>query len=292
MKTYFLFIIFFVTMFNVSSINAQNREPTFQLNHVDISIDSISLIQIMNNDFIRDSFAFIKVFKDSTGTEVLLLGKESFVHLLPDKGFFKNRIGACLLVHHSFQWKETDTLKQYLQTFTRDSLYNRPYTSKELSIDYINVYEKSDEEGKLLKFIPILQNHSKKDYQSWGYSQSDFLKGISQKKYMYDYIGKDVSKKLFNNIVNISVMISKNELERIQFLLNAYGYKRFGNSYKLYGNPTINVMEMKSNMRTISLTILLSESVKSKTISISPNATLQLNKNKAIFCYQISNNYR
>jgi hypothetical protein len=211
---------------------------------------------------------------------------------LPAKGFFLNRTGACLLVHHSFRWEETNILKQYLQTFSRDSLYNRPYYSTNLNVDYINVYENSGEGVKLLKFIPILQNHSKKDYQSWGYTSSNLLQGISQKKYMSDYVGAETSQKFFQNIVAISVAITKQELERIQPLLTAYGYKRIGRSFELDGNPRINVTKMEAHMRIVTFTFLLSESVERKTIVISPNATLFMNNNKAIFSYQIPNNYR
>ena len=77
MKKILVFVVFIITL-DVSG-NCQEK-PVFQLNHVDVSIDSISFSHIVSNKFLRDSFAFIKVFTDSTGSEVLLLGKESFVH--------------------------------------------------------------------------------------------------------------------------------------------------------------------------------------------------------------------
>ncbi|QNA45768.1 hypothetical protein [Lacibacter sediminis] len=285
-----LFIFLFIITLGISGTSQE--KPVFQLNHVDISIDSISLSQIVSNRFLCDSFAFIKVFTDSTGIEVLLLGKESFVHLLPGKGFFTTRIGACLLVHHSFKWQETSTLLQHLQLYTRDSLYNRPYSSPELNIDYINVYENLTNEKKLLKFIPILQNHSKKDYQSWGYSAADLEQGITQKRYMHDYIGKETEQKLFQTIVDISVAVTKNELLRMQPLLKAYGYKKTRNRFVLDGNPIINLTKMKAKTRTVILTFLLSESVERKTVIISDNATFFLNNNKATFSFRISDNYR
>lgn len=291
MKTHTFLVSFFLIL-KTSLTQAQTNKPVFQLNHVDISIDSISFARIMNNSFLRDSFAFVKVFNDSTGSELLLLGQESFIHLLPGKGFFKDRMGACLLVHHSFRWTETNTIMEYLQGFTEDSLYNRPYHSADLNIDYINVYEKPDKRTKPLKFIPILQNNSKKDYQSWGYNLSDLEEGISQKKYMYDYVSKETSQKLFNNIISISVTATRSELERIHPLLTAYGYKKSGNSFELDGSPIINITKTKANVRTITITILLSNSVKRKTVTLSNNASLLLNNNKAVFSYQIPDNYR
>jgi hypothetical protein len=284
------FFVFFIITLGVSG--KCQEKPVFQLNHVDICIDSISLRQIVSNKFLRDSFAFIKIFADSTGSEVLLLGKEYFVHLLPDKGFFTNRIGACLLVHHSFKWEETSALLQHLQLYTRDSLYNRPYSSTELNIDYINVYENLTNERKLFRFIPILQNHSKKNYLSWGYTATDLEQGINQKQYMHDYVGKETEQKLFQNIVDISVAVTKNERLRMTPLLQAYGYKKTGNSFVLHSNPIINLTKIKAKTRTVVLTLLLSESVERKTVLISDNSTFDLNNDKAIFSFRISDNYR
>ncbi len=141
---------------------AADNDFKFQLNHIDICVDSVTYHSLLTNKFISETFSYTKTFNDSTGSEFLVLGQEDYIHFFPEKGFYKNRVGACLLVHHSFKWKETDTLIDYLQSFTKDSLYNRPYRSPELQIDYINVYENLEDTSRLLKFIPILSNGSKK----------------------------------------------------------------------------------------------------------------------------------
>ena len=150
-KFYTVLFLYCLTASPYVLSQSHKKHPVFQLNHVDICIDTISFIAILKNNFLRDSFNFVKVFTDSTGSEILLLGKESFIHLLPDKGFFKNRLGATLLVHHSYQKQETKPLIKYLLSFTDDSLYNRPYTSPQLSIDYVNVYENPKKKRYFIK---------------------------------------------------------------------------------------------------------------------------------------------
>ena len=292
MKPISCFVLFVLLAINDLWSQSSSHKQVFQLNHVDICVDSASFNKILHNTFLRDSFSYVKVFVDSTGSEILLLGKESFVHVLPAKGFFLNRTGACLLVHHSFRWQETNRLKEYLQTFTKDSLYNRPYNSPELSIDYINVYEDTTGENEPLKFIRILQNHSKKNYLNWGYSDNDLEQGIGQKKYMADYVGKETKHKLFQNIVEIFVSVTEMELSRMRPLLNAYGYRETANRFILDNHIIISPIKMKANMREVIFTILLSTPVKRRTILINDNTTLFINDRKAIFTYKIPDNYR
>ncbi len=291
-QIYITLILFcLTTSCDVLSQSANNR-PVFQLNHVDICIDTGTFNAILKNNFIRDSFSFVKVFKDSTGSEILLLGKEFYIHFLTDNGFFKNRLGACLLVHHSYQKQETKTLIEYLQPFTADSFYNRPYTSPQLNIDYVNVYENLERKESLLKFIPILQNHSVKDYLSWGYTLENLQNGIIQKQYMTDYIGKETEHKLFKSIETISVAVSNTEKTRMPTLLKAYGYKRKGNIYILHGNPIVRLSKIKDHLRKVRLTISLSKQVRTQNIILSDHAILSLKNKTVVLIYKVSENYR
>ncbi len=223
-------LLIVLIVFPALSFAQRSKESNFlfQLNHIDICVDSITYHSLLKNKFINDAFSFTKTFNDSTGSEFLVLGQEDYIHFLPEKNFYKHRLGACLLVHHSFRWKETHTLIDYLQAFTIDSLYNRPYRFTNLTIDYINVYEDLKDTSRLLKFIPILANGSKEAYFDWGYKPEDLQNGITQKKYMADYVGKETKGKLFQNIRSIEVTASTEEQIRIEKLLRGYGYKRMG----------------------------------------------------------------
>jgi hypothetical protein len=271
---------------------SSNHRPIFQLNHVDICVDSVTFTSILKNNFLRDSFAFVKVFTDSTGSEILLIGKEFFIHLLPEYGFFENRLGASLLVHHSYRQQDTKMLMEYLQSFTDDSLYNRPYVSSQYNIDYINVYENLGRKDSLFKFIPILQNYSTKDYLSWGYSLNNLQNGVTQKKYMSDYAGKETENKLFKNIETITVAVTSNEKTKIPSLLKAYGYKRKRNRYNLPGGPTVYLTERKNNLRTVRLVISLSKRVPNQKVIISENTVLTLANKTATLTYTAHENYR
>ena len=290
-KIYLGFTLFCILTSSLRGLSQSSHNlPTFQLNHIDICIDSVSFNAILKNDFLRDSFAFVKVFTDSTGSEIMLLGKEFFIHLLPDKGFYENRLGATLLVHHSFQKQETKSLMEYLQSFTTDSLYNRPYTSK-MNIDYINVYENLEKKDSLLKFIPILQNWSTNDYLSWGYVHQDLQNGITQKKFMADYVGKETESKLFKNVETITVAVTKSEKGKMSVLLNAYGYKRKGSTYFLTGNPTVHLTEIKNRLRAIIVNISLTKAMRKQNVILSDKVSLTLKNKKASLQYSIFENY-
>jgi hypothetical protein len=153
------------------------------------------------------------------------------LHFLPDKGFYKNRLGAVVLAHNSFTWKETDIILNHLQSFTKDSLYDRPYRSGRENTAHITIYENLADSLSLLKFIPQLQKFSKENYLSWGYTEADLENGISQKRDMQDYVGKETADKLFKNIQSIKVTISENELKKILPLMKGFGYSRKGNKF-------------------------------------------------------------
>jgi hypothetical protein len=295
-----LHTIGFLLIFN--SVFAQQKQNTifkFQLNHIDIAVDSVTLHSLMNNKFITDTFSSTKLFRDCTGTEFLMRGQDHWLHFLTDKGclccenkFFKNRLGAIVLVHHSFTWKETDNLLKYLQSFTKDSLYNRPYRSADLNIDYINIYEDLSDSLWVLKLIPILQNHSKKDYLSWGYTETDLQNGITQKKWMQDYVGKETSDKLFKSIESIKMTASRDELRRIPPLMRGYGYRRQGKKYLLDGSPAVVVTPLKKAHRRIAVHMKLTKSVPKRSIRLSDNALLSLEGNDAWFHYSVFDQLR
>jgi hypothetical protein len=169
-----LFLIIFLYIFyacssrslNIKNEIAEKNEFKFHLNHVDIAIDSVTFHSLLKNKFVIDTFSSTKIFRDSTGIELLVRGQEHFLHFLPDKGFYKNRLGAVVLAHNSFTWKETDIILNHLQSFTKDSLYDRPYRSGRENTAHITIYENLADSLSLLKFIPQLQKFSKENYLS------------------------------------------------------------------------------------------------------------------------------
>lgn len=269
---------------------AQIKQDTifkFQLNHIDISVDSVTLYSLMSNKFIKNTFSSTKLFRDSTGTDILVRGKLHWLHFLPDKGFYKNRLGAVILAHENFTWLETDTIIKHLHSFTKDSLYNRPYTSGGENTAHVHIYENLADSLSLLKFIPQLQNFRKSDYFNWGYTEADLANGISQKRNMQDYVGKETSDKLFESIKSINVSLSPDEMKRIPPLMKGYGYIRKGNKFLLNGSPIVVVTAMKKAKRSLIVHMRLAESVFKQKIHVSDNALLILKGKDAWFHYSV-----
>jgi len=280
-------IVFLLISTYVFAQQKQNTEFKFHLNHIDIAVDSVTLHSLMNNKFISDTFSSTKLFRDSTGTDILVRGQEHWLHFLPDKGFYKNRLGAAVLVHENFTWIEIDTIIKHLQLFTKDSLYNRPYTSGGENTDHITIYENLADSLSLLKFIPQLQNFRKSDYFSWGYTEADLANGISQKRNMQDYVGKETSDKLFKSIESIKVTASRDELRRIPPLMRGYGYRKQGKKYLLYGSPTVVVTPLKKGHRRIAVYMKLTNPVPKRSIRLSDNALLIIKGSDAWFHYSV-----
>ena len=266
-----------------SHISNQPLHVQFHLNHIDICVDSITFSNLMQNTFIRDSFAFVKVWSDSTGSEILLLGQQSFIHVFPEKGFYTKKNGACFLIHHSLKWKETEEHLAYLQKKTSVPVYVRPYISKDTHIDYINTKDPGPE--KFIKTGACLQNPSEKDYYSYGYDDSDLIKGITQQKYMYDYVGKQTSAKLFHNITQLKLNVSALENNYMHKLLTVYGYKKMKN-YFVLNETAVLLHKLRSGKRRIEIEILLSSEVLPQTIPVSKNLILILGGKSALLKYQ------
>jgi hypothetical protein len=247
-------------------------------------VDSITFTSLLHNRLIADSFAIVKQWSDSTGSEILILGQQSFIHVFPEKGFYKDRNGTCLLVHHSFRWKETNEHLAYLQDKSGVPVYVRPYHSAETHIDYINIKDPGPEQ--LIKAGASLQNPSKKDYYSYGYSDSDLDNGISQEKYMKDYVGKETATKLFQNISKISLSATKTEYSYLLKLLDAYGYQKFKKFYVL--NKTAVVLKRyMPGIRNLRIEIKLSLPAVTQTIRVSENLKLVISGTRAILEYHV-----
>ena len=269
-------------------INAQPGGKTdfkFQLNHIDIAVDSVTFYSLLQNEFISGAFSSTKIFRDSTGSELLVRGQDHWLHFLPDKGFYKHRIGAVVLQHNSFIWMEIDPLIKHLQSFTKDSLYNRPYRSGGENTDHVNVYENLTDTLSLLKFIPQLQKFSKASYLSWGYTEDDLANGISQKREMQDYVGKETADKLFKSIQSIRVTISPDEQERMLPLLKGFGYRGKGNKFYLDGSPALFVNPLKKGTRITTIHMKLTKPVRKKTIRLSDHCSLIMADNDAWLSY-------
>ena len=120
----------------------------------------------------------------------------------------------------------------------------------------------------------------------------DLKNGISQKKYMADYVGKETRNKLFENIKKITVSVTKSEKTRMFSLLNAYGYKRTKNAYLLPDSPPVYLIDINNDLRMVRLVITLSKEVKKQKILISDNAVISLKNNTAVFTYFTSTKSR
>lgn len=285
----FLVLLLIIALLTGCSSLTQPSDESFKyhLNHVDIAVDSVTLHSLLNNSFIADTFSSTKIFRDSTGTEFLVRGQEHWLHFLPTKGFYKNRLGAVVLAHNSFIWKETETILKHLQSFTKDSLYNRPYNSGGENTAHITIYENLVDSLSLLKFIPQLQKYSKENYLSWGYTEADLANGISQKRDMQDYVGKETANKLFKSIQSIKVTLSADELKRIPPLMEGFGYSRKADTFFHDDSPEVVVTPLSCTRVTI-VHIKLAQPVENKIIRISDYCTLTMSGYDAWFSYSSS----
>jgi hypothetical protein len=265
-------------------IRSEN-EHNYQLNHIDLCVDSITFTNLLHNRFIADSFAFVKKWSDSTGAEILILGQQSFIHVFPEKGFYKDKNGASLLIHHSFRWKETNEHLEYLQNKSGVSLYVRPYHSAQTHIDYINIKEPGP--VQLIKAGASLQNPSKQDYYSYGYNDSDLVNGISQEKYMNDYVAKETATKLFQNITAITLSVTETENNYLLKLLDAYGYQKMKNFYVLNKSAVV-LKRYKPGNRNLHVELKLSAETRPQTIVVSENFTLVISGTMAILKYKVA----
>jgi hypothetical protein len=92
-----LFLIIFLYIFyacssrslNIKNEIAEKNEFKFHLNHVDIAIDSVTFHSLLKNKFIIDTFSSTKIFRDSTGIELLVRGKSIFCIFYQIKVFIK-----------------------------------------------------------------------------------------------------------------------------------------------------------------------------------------------------------
>ncbi len=165
---------------------------------------------------------------------------------------------------------------------------NRPYTSGGENTAHIHIYENLEDSLSLLKFIPQLQNFRKSDYFSWGYTEADLANGISQKRNMRDYVGKETSDKLFKSIQSIKVSLSADELKRIPPLMKGYGYSRKGNKFLLNGSPDVVATSIKKSNRILIVHMKLTKPVSKRSIRLSDNALLIMKRNNAWFQYWVS----
>lgn len=267
--------------------------PVSDLGHIDVILDSTTYYSIKNNSFLQNEFG---VFYSDTAYyggkpsyDLYVLGHLNFLHLSLAKGFWNNQQGGGVLVFQTRKPNMKDSLLTAWKQFYKDSLFIHTYKGDGFTLEEIMAWYKTDtSKSKEPKFFANLTSYSTEAYSSWGITDSVVNAGLSMKRFMESWGGKDLDNKLFHSITELYMTINKKEFKEIKSSLLATGYKKKRNVFTHSFNPVIYITESeeKGKSKYSKIKFKLNRPVAESEIVFSPRATLKLNGDEAWFIFK------
>ena len=288
-----LYLFIFINVCEAQSPKSNTATPVSDLGHIDVILDSVTYFAIKNDSFIKKEFGVLEIdttyYGGKPSYDLYILGHLNFLHLSLAKGFWNNQQGGGVLVFQTQQPGQKESLLKSWKHFYKDSLHVHTYKGNDFTLDEIMAWNKTDtSKAKEPKLFANLTSYSTVAYRSWGITDSIVNAGLSMKKFMESWGGKDLDNKLFHSITELYMAINQKEFKEIQTSLLATGYKKNKKLFTHSFNPTvyITVREEKGRPKYSKVKFKLIKAVGKREIVFSRNATLKLDGDAAWFIFK------
>ncbi|MEO6346425.1 MAG: DUF5829 family protein [Aquaticitalea sp.] len=267
--------------------------PVSDLAHIDVILDSITYYAIRNDPFMQNEFGVVEIdtayYGGKPSYDLYILGQLNFLHLSLAKGFWDNQQGGGVLVFQTRKPNMKEPLFNSWKAFYKDSLFIHTYKGNEFTLDEVMAWYKTDTlKAKEPNIFANLTSYSADAYHNWGITDSIVDSGLSMKKFMESWGGKELENKLFRSITELHMTINQQEFKEIKSSLLANGYEENKNVFTHSFNPHvyITVNEETGNPKYSKVKFKLIKPVAIREIVFSPSTTLQLNGDVAWFLFK------
>ena len=276
-------------------INSADCPPVY-FNHIYIVVDDNTYNEIKNSEFIQNEFGGLS--EDTTTTEKgekynagYLIGRKSYIEFFNSQGlegakegtvgisFSTQKNGDLEIIYNRFNSEFGDTAIKTL----------REFVDGEAKYPWYNIVSSISEDNKLpftcwvMEMHPLHLSFFGATPDSNGIISREAYWQAANKKFT-EFTGKPyIPEKCFDDIIDLNLVLTKNELDRIEKELSACGYiKSTDSNITIFSGPGVQItVEVKDEptYRISSLMFTLENPLKPIVMSFGENAKLSINSN-------------
>ncbi len=243
MKLKFLFfpILAILILAGCGSDKNDTSVPKSFLGHLDIIIDTSTVRQLAEDEYLMKSFGIsffdTVMMGNQRSFDMFILGQENFLHFSQAREFYQNQAGGLNLIFQSKKPEMKDSLVNTWKKFTELALdVNISKGTGYTLFEVLPMYNWTNVSHP--RVIPFLTTYSFESYRTWGFGDS-LISGVGMRTFMSSWGGQDLKAIYFDKILEVHMNATAKELEVLKSALFASGYTEEGNVYKHEGSATI-----------------------------------------------------
>lgn len=261
--------------------------PTSFLGHVDIILDTTTIRQISEDEFLMKTFGISNfdtlVMNNQKSYDMYLIGRENFLHFSQAREYYRNQQGGVSLIFQSKKPDMKDSLMNTWKKFTDFALDINVSSGTGFTLyEIMPLYSLTNAAHP--RVMPILTTYSAESYRTWGFNDS-IASGVGMKTFLSGYGSSAV---LFDKITEIHLNATSRELEILKSGLFAAGYTEEGTKFELPGSASIfvTINENENLNRFVNMKILLSKDIPESYEKTFNRLKVSLQGNAGWFIYQ------
>jgi hypothetical protein len=260
MKYYLILCVFFISI--ISGCGSEKEKipvPVSFLGHVDIILDTTTIRQIAEDEFMMKTFGISNfdtlTLNNQKSYDMFLIGRENFLHFSQAREFYQNQQGGVNLIFQSKKPDMKDSLMNTWKKFTDFALDVNISSGTGFTLyEIMPLYSMTNVAHP--RVMPVLSTYSTESYRTMGFADS-LSTGVGMRTFLSGWGSSAV---LFDKITEVHLNATSKELEVLKSGLFAAGYTEDGSEYELPGSATVfvTVNENENLNRLVSLKFALS----------------------------------
>lgn len=288
MKLYLILCFFAISI--ISGCGSEKEKipvPTSFLGHVDIILDTTTIRQIAEDEYMMKTFGISNfdtiVIGNQKSYDMFIIGRGNFLHFSQAKEFYQNQPGGVNLIFQSKKPEMKDSLMNTWKKFTDFALDVNVSSGTGFTLyEIMPLYSMTNVTHP--RVMPILSTYSTESYRTWGFADS-LINGVGMRTFLSGYGSSAV---LFDKIAEVHLNATSKELEVLKSGLFAAGYTDEGSEYKLPGSATVfvTVNENENLNRLVSIKFALSRVLSEPYEKTFNRLKVSLQGNTGWFTYQ------
>jgi hypothetical protein len=297
MKDYVLLLclLFFFSCTNsrkISPVNYSNASkitlqqiPASDFSHIMVIIDSTTYTAMARDSFITKQLGLATLDTMMTIYSLYLGGQENFLNFSQNKGWLASQLGSAYIIFQSKKPGVGKALEDAWKANTNDSLVSYDIKAPDFTLKEIIFKVHAGLNKKVgNNLIPMLSSYSADSYKKWNLPDSA---ESSMKDFINIGDSNEIKKRLFHKILSTHIVITAKEFQLLKSMLMTVGYGEKTNGFYKQSQPDINytIDERTSRSKVKSINLLLTQPVKKKSIVLSDQVRLEVNKTEAIFFF-------
>jgi len=288
MRFYLIICVFAVSF--ITGCGSEKEKipvPTSFLGHVDIILDTTTIRQISEDEFMMKTFGISSfdtlIIGNQKSYDMFMIGRENFLHFSQAREYYRNQQGGVSLIFQSKKPEMKDSLMNTWKKFTDVALDVNVSNGAGFTLyEIMPLYSLTSATHP--KVTPILTTYSTESYRTWGFTDS-ISNGVGMRTFLS---GMGSSAALFDKITEIHLNATSKELEILKSGLFAAGYSEDGLEFELPGSATIfvTVNENENLNRLVNMKFALSRNVPEPYEKTFNRLKVSFEGNTGLFTYQ------